>query len=332
MRLRTLLLGLVALMTAGPALAESNPYGELPFDFQVQKVPEAPVYYARGFSAVPDSDNAGHTSNAGFVVTEEGVVVFDALGTPALGYALLQEIRKVTDKPVRRVVVSHYHADHIYGLQAFREHTEGAEVWAQRLTKDYFDPQRFKKGEDADRRLAQRREALSPWVDEDTYLVEPDHLFGEKASFEVGETTFELRHMGPAHAPGDSIMVVPEMGVVFGGDIIYRGRIPFLDSPKVDTKRWQEGLAYLTRMEPKPTFIIPGHGEASANVQEAVDFTSTYLGFVRNTMGTAARNFRSFAQAYEQADWSKYEGMPAFEASNRGNAYRVYLEMEEEVF
>jgi glyoxylase-like metal-dependent hydrolase (beta-lactamase superfamily II) len=331
-QLRGLLLCLVTLVAAGPAVGEGNPYGELPFDFQVKKVPGAPVYYARGFSAVPDSENAGHTSNAGFVVTGDGVVVFDSLGTPALGYALLQEIRKVTDKPVRHVVVSHYHADHIYGLQAFREHTDGAEIWAQQLTKEYFDPQSFKKGEDADRRLAQRREALFPWVDEDTYLVEPDHLFEEKARFDVGGTTFQLRHMGPAHAPGDSIMVIPEMGVAFGGDIIYRGRIPFLDSPKVDTGRWQEGLDYLTQMTPKPTFVIPGHGDASANVQEAVEFTSTYLQFVRDTMRTAAKNFVPFAQAYEQADWSKYEDTPAFEASNRGNAYRVYLEMEEEVF
>ena len=53
----------------------------------------------------------------------EGVVVFDALGTPSLGWDLLQQIAKITDQPVRYIVVSHYHADHIYGLQAFKDHT-----------------------------------------------------------------------------------------------------------------------------------------------------------------------------------------------------------------
>ena len=66
------------------------------------------------------------------MITSEGVVVFDALGTPSLGWALLREIRKLTDKPVKYVVVSHYHADHIYGLQAFRDHTSALIVAHER--------------------------------------------------------------------------------------------------------------------------------------------------------------------------------------------------------
>lgn len=66
---------------------------------------------------MPSAENRGHTSNAGFVTTREGVVVFDALGTPTLGQELLDAIRRVTREPVRRVVVSHYHADHFYGQQ-----------------------------------------------------------------------------------------------------------------------------------------------------------------------------------------------------------------------
>ncbi|MFB6261903.1 MAG: MBL fold metallo-hydrolase, partial [Thiohalorhabdaceae bacterium] len=88
-------------------------------------------------------------------------------------------------------------------------------------------------------------------------------------------------HMGPAHAPGDSMMVVPEMGVVFSGDIIYKGRIPFLDSPEVDTTNWLEGLETLTAMEPAPRFVIPGHGEPSSDVAKAAQFTQDYLRFVR---------------------------------------------------
>ncbi|MEF8792966.1 MAG: MBL fold metallo-hydrolase [Thiohalorhabdus sp.] len=321
------------LLGSGTALADKgNPYGSLPFSLEVDKVPGAPVYYAVGYSGVPDSDNAGHTSNAGFVVTEDGVVVFDALGTPALGYALLQSIREVTDRPVRRVVVSHYHADHVYGLQAFREHADALSVWAQEKARGYFNPQGFKRSEDARRRLGQRREALFPWVDEDTYLVEPDRLFDQRAEFSMGGVTFRIRHMGPAHAPGDSMMVMPELGVVFSGDIIYKGRIPFLDSPQVDTANWLEGLEALTAMEPPPRFVIPGHGEPSADVEKAVQFTQDYLGFVREKMKAAVRDFQPFAEAYEGTDWSRYRDLPAFDASNRGNAYRVYLEMEQSAF
>ena len=86
-------------------------------------MPGKPIwYYSVGNPGIPGKENEGNTSNAGFVVTSDGVVVFDALGTPSLGWALLQEIRKVTGKKIRYVVLSHYHADHIYGLQAFRDH------------------------------------------------------------------------------------------------------------------------------------------------------------------------------------------------------------------
>jgi hypothetical protein len=86
-----------------------NAYAPLTQDIVVQQVPGAPVYYTLGHPGVPSTANQGHTSNAGFVVTDDGVVVFDALGTPSLGRALLQKIRAVTDKPVKYVALSHYH-------------------------------------------------------------------------------------------------------------------------------------------------------------------------------------------------------------------------------
>jgi glyoxylase-like metal-dependent hydrolase (beta-lactamase superfamily II) len=294
----------------------------------LHQVPGAPVYYVIGLSGVPGADNEGHTSNAGFVVTEGGVVVFDALGTPALGYRLLELIRTVTDKPIERVVVSHYHADHIYGLQAFKEHGGSPPVWAQDLARGYLEGGAATQGENGRRRLEQRREALFPWVNEDTYLVAPDHTFADELEFEVGGVQFLLRHLGPSHAPGDSVMVVKDYGVVFSGDVIYRGRVPFLDSPQTDTRHWLEGLDYLTELEPPPRFIIPGHGNASPNPEQVVAATRGYIQYVRDAMGKAVEDFTPFDQAYEQTDWSPYEHLPAFEASNRGNAYRIYLELE----
>lgn len=85
------------------------------------------VYYVMGKAGIA-TDNQGFISNAGFVITDEGVVIFDALGTPSLAAALLERIRKITDKPIKRVVMSHYHADHIYGLQVFKE--AGATIYA----------------------------------------------------------------------------------------------------------------------------------------------------------------------------------------------------------
>ena len=324
-------LALPLTLSAGAVQAAENPYEPLPFEFEVEKVEGAPVYYATGRSGVPDTENAGHTSNGGYVITDEGVVVFDALGTPALGWALLQDIRERTDVPVRFVVVSHYHADHVYGLQAFDEHTD-AWVVAQEGAVQYVNPETRKMGEDAERRLEQRRQALFPWVDESTYLVAPDIVFDPGLQLSLGGVSFRIKHMGPAHAPGDALMVVPEHGIVFSGDVIYNGRIPFLDSPDVNSANWLEGLSYLSDLDMDVRLVIPGHGRAYADMEEAIAFTRDYIQYVREQMGAAVENFVSFEQAYRETDWSRYEDMPAFDASNRGNAYRIYLEMEQAQF
>ncbi len=329
------LLGLLcSLSVASLCAAEAvdTPYGNVTLPFTLHQVPDTPVYYIIGKSGVPGSNNEGHTSNAGFVVTDEGVVVFDALGTPALGYRLIQRIREVTDKPIKKVVISHYHADHIYGLQAFKEHGDKPEVIAQRQAIGYVGGSRVTQGEAAQRRLQQRREALFPWVDENTYLVPPDTTFENDYTFKLGGLTFEIRHLGPAHAPADSIMLIKEPGILFSGDVIYKGRVPFLDSPETDVRNWLKGLEYLANLQPAPAYFIPGHGDADRDLARSLVFTQDYIEFVINAMTKALKNLQPFDQAYKNTDWSEYENMPAFKASNRGNAYRVYLELEPELF
>jgi len=309
-----------------------TPYSAVSLPFELHQVPNTPVYYIIGKSGVPGADNEGHTSNAGFVVTNEGVVVFDALGTPALGYRMIQRIREVTNQPIKIIIISHYHADHIYGLQAFKEYGDDPEVIAQRQALGYVGGNRASQGEAAQRRLDQRREALFPWVDENTFLVPPDKTFDKEYTFKMGGLTFEVRHLGPAHAPGDSIMLVKELGVLFSGDVIYQGRIPFLDSPETDVRNWLKGLDYLANLQPTPRYIIPGHGDMGTDVARSLSFTKGYLEYVINAMKTALQDLQPFDEAYNSTDWSKYEDMPAFDASNRGNAYRIYLELEPEYF
>jgi glyoxylase-like metal-dependent hydrolase (beta-lactamase superfamily II) len=151
-------------------------------------------------------------------------------------------------------------------------------------------------------------------------------------TFEVGDITFVVRHLGPAHAPGDSILLVRDYNVLFSGDVIYKGRVPFLDSPQTDIGHWLEGLDYLTALQPPPAYVIPGHGTPSADVRQAVAATRDYIVYVRNAMRQAVEDFIPFDEAYRAADWSAYQDMPAFAASNRGNAYRIYLDLEAESF
>ncbi len=289
-------------------------------------MPGAPIHYALGHPGVPSAENQGHTSNAGFVVTDEGVVVFDALGTPSLGRALLQKIRGITDKPVKFVVASHYHADHIYGLQAFRDETD-AVILAQAKALDYTAAGNL-DDEAAEPRLAQRREALAPWVNAETRIVLPGLVFRVAAELRIGAHQIQLIYAGPAHSMSDVMMFVLPERVLFAGDIVQNGRIPFMASAAVNTRNWLAGLDEVAKLEPR--FIIPGHGNPATSATEAIAFTDGYIRFVRRVMGEAVAQWTEFDAAYQSTDWGAYQSLPAFAASNRGNAYRVFLDLEAE--
>jgi glyoxylase-like metal-dependent hydrolase (beta-lactamase superfamily II) len=127
-------------------------------------------------------------------------------------------------------------------------------------------------------------------------------------------------------------MVVPKEGVIFAGDIIFAGRLPFLGDTAVDTDSWLNALDTLAGMDPAPRIVIPGHGEPFRNAGEAIRFTADYIRFLREHMGAAVEELEPFDQAYAEVDWSRYADLPAFEETNRRNAYSVYLEMEAESF
>ena len=272
------------------------------------------TYYVEGPPGTP-TDNEGFMSNAGVVVTSEGVVVFDALGTPSLAYKLYYLIRQITDKPVVKVVVSHYHADHIYGLQVFRE--MGAEIIAPVGAKDYLS------SEGAEGRLKQRRESLFPWVDENTYLVSPDRYISEDTEIAVGDKKLTLTLLGSTHSNGDMMMLVEPDNVLFSGDLIFEGRIPFVAGSRPEL--WLQRLSEVDAS--KLNTVVPGHGTASSNPEKALQFTRGYLEYLNRTMGDAVENLTSFEEAYDQTDWSQYEKLPAFVA-NRVNAYFIYLQLE----
>lgn len=319
----------VLALCAMPAVAEAvEPYPPLLRPLTVEQVPGAPIYYTIGSPGIPEQKNQGHTSNAGFVVTADGVVVFDALGTPSLGWNLLEAIKKITAAPVRYNVVSHYHADHIYGLQAFKDHSAGIVIAQQRATEYREDEETA--GERAEQRLDQRRLALAPWVDVSTRVVPPDITFDRRMTLFLGGKRFVLVYAGPAHSASDLLMMVEPDGVLFAGDVVQNGRIPFMNADDVDTANWLRSLAEVETLGPK--FIIPGHGRPSTNAKDAIAFTRDYIAYVRAAMGKATEDWVDFDAAYQQTDWSKYKNLPAFEENNRANAYRIFLEMEKSQF
>jgi glyoxylase-like metal-dependent hydrolase (beta-lactamase superfamily II) len=277
-------------------------------------------WFLQGEAGMASLANKGYMSNAGFVVTGAGVVVFDALGTPALGRAMIAAIRKVSAQPIKRVVVSHYHADHIYGLQEFK--ATGAEIWAHAKAKEYIS-----SGQ-AIERLAQRRADLGPWIDESTRVVPPDVWLDGDTDFRLGGLTFRLIYSGGAHSPEDTLMYVVEDRVLYAGDLIFAGRIPFVGN--ADSRGWLDAMGKVLALAPPPIVVVPGHGAASRDPARDTALTRDYLVYLRTAMGRAVAELEPFDDAYAKTDWGRFKSLPAFEQANRTNAYGTYLLLEQE--
>lgn len=280
------------------------------------------VYVVRGQAGQASAANAGFISNAGAVATGAGLVVFDTLGTPALGAKMRKLLEEASGEKVSMVVISHYHADHFYGIQAFQG--PGVEVIAHPEADQVF------KDTNTQNRLAQRRQDLFPWVNENTQLVlaarKAKVAPGQSETFQLGRHRFTLIDGLGAHAPDDLMMRVDTLGVVFAGDLFFTGRVPFVGS--ANPRVW---LAALERMaEQPPRVAIPGHGAISHQPQKDLDLTRRYLGFLSQQMAHAVANLQSFDEAYASIDWSGFAELPAFSAANRLNAHGAYLHAEQD--
>lgn len=286
----------------------------------VKAVPVAErVWFVQGGAALGSPANRNFISNAGFVVTDDGVVVIDALGAPALAEELLAEIRRVTPLPVRHVILTHYHADHIYGLQVFK--AAGATIIAHPAAREYLN------SETAGQRLEASRTELAPWIDARTRLVPADRwLEADETVLTLGGTELRIRHLGPAHTAEDLAVYVPSAGALFVGDLVFRGRIPFVG--QADSRRWIASLERLIGFAPK--LVVPGHGPVSTAPLVDLQLTRDYLVHLRRTMGEAAQAMEPFDEAYAKTDWSRFEHLPLFRAANRMNAYNTYLLMEQQ--
>ncbi len=279
----------------------------------------ASAWYVEGELALGSAANRNFISNAGFVVTPAGVVVIDALGSPELARELMREIKRLTGKVVTHVIVTHYHADHIYGLQAFKD--AGARIIAARAGLEYLN------SETAQLRLEASRNELFPWIDEKTRLVLADEWLDRERDLVVGGVRFVLKPVGPAHTPEDLVVYLPSEKVLFAGDLVFRGRLPFVGQA-ADSKKWIESLDTLLLFDIQTT--VPGHGPVSSSARDDLRQTRDYLTYLRESMDKASRNLEPFDEAYKATDWSRFEHLPLFRAANRMNVYNTYLLMERE--
>jgi glyoxylase-like metal-dependent hydrolase (beta-lactamase superfamily II) len=300
-----------AVLAGVPAWAQSEDVVNL----QPQKVSPS-VWYVQGESALGSQANKNFISNAAFIVGKDGVVVVDALGSPALAKGLIQAIAKITPLKVTHVIVTHYHADHVYGLQEFKK--IGAKIIAHPAAKEYL------QSDTAKHRLAASRAELFPWIDENTQLIEADTWIDKDAALNLSGVDLLIKYAGPAHTPEDLIVFFNGDKVLFAGDLVFRGRIPFI-GPTADTAPWIASLKAMQDLNPNA--VVPGHGAAFKSSKEDMTQLQDYLTYLRTTMGKAVDDLDLFDEAYAAADWSRFEKLPLFRFANRMNAYNTYLQL-----
>jgi cyclase len=257
MRTRTTAL-LVSLVVFSSLLA-----GAQTADFTVKKL-------ADGVYAAISGDGSKAGSNAGFVVGTNGVVVIDTFISPGPARDLLAEIRKVTNLPIRFVVNTHYHLDHTGGNAVFAE--AGATILAHRNMRGWLRTENLKffgatpKPEDK-----QRVESL----------VLPDEVYSDAVDIYLGSRLIQVRYM-LGHTGGDSVVIVPDANVVFGGDLVWQKHLPNLID--ATTSDWTKTLEKLLADHPSATFVS-GHGDI-ASADDVRDFHD-YLVTLRDDVAKA---------------------------------------------
>jgi glyoxylase-like metal-dependent hydrolase (beta-lactamase superfamily II) len=205
---------------------------------------------------------SGAGSNAGFVIGDDCVTVVDTFQKAEAATELLAAIRARTELPVRFVVNTHYHLDHVAGNGVFRE--AGAVILAQRNEnlKWWGDAV-----PDAARKLVES-------------LVLPGLTYDAGVDLHLGERRLAVRSL-PGHTGGDSIVVVPDAGVVFCGDLFWNHTLP--NTIDADTQAWVATVDELVADHPDATFL-PGHGEPGK-----ADDVRTFGGYLRALRADVAK-------------------------------------------
>jgi glyoxylase-like metal-dependent hydrolase (beta-lactamase superfamily II) len=157
-------------------------------------------------------------------------------------------------------------------------------------------------------------------------VVVPDRFVGEDTVFKMGGLTFRVMHAGPAHTPEDLMMLVEEDGLLFVGDLMFTGRIPYVAD--ADVSSWIRAIDRVLVF--KPRVVVGGHGPESSDAVADLALTRDYLVYLKQQISAAFDDGLDFDSAYRRIDWSRFKALPAFDAANRRNAYQTYLNVEKE--
>lgn len=303
------------LLTAAPAAASEQIADQYPQSVLYQKPVEVipHVWSAIGATAPPTYENSGHNNNLSFLVTGEGVIVINAGACAQLAEALHAEIKRVTDEPVRLVINENGQGHAMLG----NSYWAGQQVPI--LAQSYAAAEFEAHGGD----ILARMQDYNRDKAEGTDLQGPTETFEEEEVIEMGRFRVEVKNLGPAHAPGDIVVWLPEQSLVISGDMAFHERLlPIFDD--TDTAAWLESWEAFEALE--ATYVIPGHGHPT-NMDQVRRYTKDYLVHLRGEIRSLIDAGGSLKEAY-YIDQAPFAHLDTFEQLATRNAGRVFEQME----
>ena len=260
--------------------------------------------------------------NSGIIVGDDGVIVIDAQATPVLAGQVMERVRQVTDKPIKYVVLTHYHAVRVLGASAYK----AQEVIASDICRAMI-AERGQEDWDSEYgrfpRLFRAAESIPG-------LTWPTLTFKQRMTLYLGKRRVELAHIGRAHTAGDIIAYVPDANVVFSGDIVeYKSACYCGDAHLRD---WPATLQTLATFGADA--LVPGRGDALVGretVAEGIELTQQFLSDLYQPVARSAARGASLKECFDEANAvmrPKYGKWPIFEHCQPFNVSRAYDEAQ----
>lgn len=253
--------------------------------------------------------------NTGVIVGDDGVMVVDTQATPAMAGDVLRRIREVTDKPIKYILLSHYHAVRVLGASAY-----GAEaIIASRATRELIE----ERGQQDFESEFERFPRLFEGADSIPGLTWPTIVFDGRLTIDLGGRRVEIFSPGRGHTKGDTVAWLPEQRILYAGDLVEYGATPYAgDAHLAD---WPATLDVLRALAPEK--LVPGRGDALVTAAQCEQAMAMTQAFVTDLLA-CARQARAEGQDLKQmfraaralmdpkyGDWVIYEHCMPFDAA-----------------
>ena len=279
-----------------------------------------------GNIATLDTNNRGWNGNAGFIVTEAGVVVIDSLGTPKLGKRFIATIRSLTNKPIRYLIITHNHPDHAYGAAPFMD-LQGVEVIAHKGIVDYNHSETLTTSVEYRREMLGEDMAGFKPVKADIYI---DSSPFSKKEIQLGNEILHIYNTGQHHSHGDLVVHQVNKKILWVSDLVFNQRTTYMGDGS--SQQILDAHAWLKKSFKDISLMVPGHGSAQTVPFQMLTMTNNYVRRMRSSMKNAVENGVSLYDAVKNVEFEYWKSYRLYEQNQRANANFVYREMEKEYF